>query len=297
MRGEHSAYFRMVTSYWEMAASLFGAVPAALSNNSAEGVFSSSKLVEGRKANDLVAMRIMAALLIVCFSFVVYPMQVLSQKIDRTKLDKAAERSRLAADILTVTIKLNSDTIPRELLKNAKAIGVFPDFRRISIVLPKSRISYGVISRRLPDGWGTPAYYGFGFREQPNLQAQGNKNPDMIVLFMTDKSIEALFKGRVPLMEEMVGVSGPVGNSDPRRNDDHNNTNVFTYTIIDGKVSGFAVDANNEGGILNPDNNINEAIYGMKAQDVLAGKGSINPLVSVAVSAYPNALANLDNER
>ncbi len=238
----------------------------------------------------------MAALLIVCFSFVVYPMQVLSQKIDRTKVDKAAERSSLAADILTSTIKLNSYTIPRELLKNAKAIGVFPDFRRISIVLPKSRISYGLISRRLPDGWGTPAYYGFGFREQPNLQAQG-KNPDMIVLFMTDKSIEALLKGRVPLMKEMVGVAGPVGNSDPRRNDELNNTNVFTYTIIDGKVSGFAVDANNEGGILNPDNNINEAIYGMKAQDVLAGKGSINPSVSAAVSAYPNALANLDKER
>ncbi|MBS1808633.1 MAG: lipid-binding SYLF domain-containing protein [Acidobacteria bacterium] len=241
----------------------------------------------------LLAMRVMATLLLVCFSLVLFPKRGISQKIDNAKVDKAAERSSLAAEILTYTSKLKGDTIPRDLLTNAKAIGVFPDFRSISIVMPKSRISYGVISRRLPNGWSPPVYYGFGFREQPNLKAQGNKNPDMIVLFMTDKSIEALLKGRIPLMKDMLGVAGPVGTASQRNNE----ANVFTYTIIDGKVNGLAVDANDEGGILNPDNNINEAIYGMKAQDVLAGKGAITPLVLAAVTAYPNALSNLQKEK
>jgi lipid-binding SYLF domain-containing protein len=243
------------------------------------------------------AMRTLITLMVVCLSFILFQERAISQKIDNSKMDKAAERSGLAAEILTRTIKLRGDTIPLELLANAKAIGVFPDFHRMSIVMPKTRLSYGVISRRLPNGWSAPAYYGFGFREQPNLKAQGDKNPDMIVLFMTDKSIEALLKGRVPLMKEMVGVAGSVGSSYPQRNNEANIANVFTYTIIDGKVSGLAVDANDKGGILNPDDNINEAIYGMKAQDVLAGKGSINPSVLAAVTAYPNALSDLQKER
>jgi len=229
---------------------------------------------------------------------IIFQCNVLAQKIDKSKLDKAAQRSDYAAEVLTTTLNLRGDTIPLELLTKAKAVGVFPDFDRISFVMPKTRLSYGVISSRLQNGWSSPAYYGFGFIELENLRAKGSKKPDMIVLFMNDNAVERFQKGRVVLKDEMAGVAGPVGGLTPKIKDEISAANVIVYTIIDGKVSGLTVNAkSSEGGIINPDNNINEAIYGSKAQDVLSGKASINSSVLDSVSGYSNALTNLLNQK
>jgi hypothetical protein len=57
---------------------------------------------------------------------------------------------------------------------------------------------------------------------------------------------------------------------------------------------GLEVDANSlGGGAANPDNNINNAIYGLKARDVLSGKAPLWPTVLPSVSEYQNALVNL----
>lgn len=216
-----------------------------------------------------------------------------AQKIDKSKLDKAAKRSGTAARVLTSVVNI-SDTIPRELFDRARAVGVFPDLDRISFVMPNSRLAYGVICSRLPGGWSPPAYYGFGAPKIPALKWEGRKKPDIIILFMSDKAMDEFVKGNFVFKEEMVGFAGPVGALTPEKENEIRTANVIIYALVDGRVEGLSIDANDlGGGAANTDNNINDAIYRLKGREVLSGKASLGPSVLVAVSEYQNALTNL----
>jgi hypothetical protein len=48
---------------------------------------------------------------------------------------------------------------------------------------------------------------------------------------------------------------------------------VIIYTLVDGKLKGMNVESEFlEDALLDPDNNINKAVYGMKGREVLQGK-------------------------
>ncbi len=221
------------------------------------------------------------------------PVATHAQEMDKSKLDKAAKKSATAARVLTEVVNI-SDTIPRELFDRARAVGVFPDLDRISFVLPNSRLAYGVICSRLPGGWSPPAYYGFGAPKIPDLKWNGRKKPDIIILFMGDKAMDEFQRGNFVFKEEMVGYAGPVGVLTPEKENELRTANVIIYAVVDGRVEGLGIDANDlGGGAANPDNNINNGIYGLKARDVLSGKAPLWPSVLPSVSEYQNALTNL----
>ncbi len=221
------------------------------------------------------------------------PLATYAQKIDKSKLDNAAKRSGVAARVLSSVVNI-PDTIPRELFDRARAVGVFPDLDRISFVMPNSRLAYGVICSRLPGGWSPPAYYGFGAPKIPDLKWKGRKKPDIIILFMSDKAIDEFQKGNFVFKEEMAGFAGPVGVLTPEKENEIRTANVVIYALVDGRVEGLGIDANElGGGAANPDNNINSAIYGLKAREVLSGQAPLWPSVLLSVSEYQNALINL----
>ena len=159
--------------------------------------------------------------------------------------------------------------------------------------MPKTRLAYGVICSRLAGGWSAPAYYGFG-APKLDLTWKGKKKPDIIILFMTDKAMEEFQKGNFVFKDTMVGLDGPVGELTPEKENDVREANVIVYALVDGEVRGLKVDANSlGGGAANPDNNINQAIYGLKAREILSGKAPLWPSVLPSVSEYQNALISL----
>jgi lipid-binding SYLF domain-containing protein len=221
------------------------------------------------------------------------PVATHAQKIDKSKLDNAAKRSGTAAQVLNSVIN-TPNAIPPELFDKARAVGVFPDLDRMSFMLPKSRLAYGVICSRLPGGWSPPAYYGFGAPQIPDLKWKGRKKPDIIILFMNDKAMDEFQKGNFVFKEEMVGIAGPVGALTPEKEKETRTANVIIYALVDGRVEGLRIDANElGGGAANPDNNINTAIYGLKAREVLSGKSPLWSSVLPSVSEYQNVLINL----
>jgi lipid-binding SYLF domain-containing protein len=240
------------------------------------------------------ASKIQLAILLSTFlSILLLPVATHAQKIDKSKLDSAAKRSGAAARVLTSVVNI-PETIPRELFDRARAVGVFPDLDRISFVLPNSRLAYGVISSRLPGGWSPPAYYGFGAPKIPDLKWKGRKKPDIIILFMSDKAMEEFQEGNFVFKDEMVGFAGPVGALTPEQEHEIRTANVIIYAVVEGRVEGLRIDANDlGGGAANPDNNINNAIYGLKAREVVAGKEPLWPSVLPTVSEYQNTLLNL----
>lgn len=242
----------------------------------------------------LVSTRIQFTILLSTFLCIfLLPVATHAQKINKSKLDTATKRSAAAAQVLTSVVN-TADTIPRELFDKARAVGAFPDLDRMSFVLPKSRLAYGVICSRLPGGWSPPAYYGFGAPKIPDLKWEGRKKPDIIVLFMSDKAMDEFQKGNFVFKDEMVGVAGPVGALSPEKENEIRTANVIIYALVDGRVEGLRIDANDlGGGAANPDNNINNAIYGLKAREVLSGKPPLWATVLPSVSEYQNALSNL----
>lgn len=216
-----------------------------------------------------------------------------AQKVDKAKLDTAARRSAKAAKVLTdVTALPPGETIPRELIEKARAIAVFPETEKVNLLFQKMMKGYGVMSRRVPGGWSTPAFYGFavidrGWTRMKSVEA------GIIMLFMDDDVLKMFEKDHL----QFTGAAGPVGELTPEKQKKIRGASIIIYALSDGKVRGVEVedDDTTQTGI-NSDNNINQAVYGLKAREVLWGKTPAGPPVPPAIAEFQSVLTNLSRQ-
>jgi lipid-binding SYLF domain-containing protein len=216
-----------------------------------------------------------------------------AQKIDKAKLDTAARRSGKAAKVLTdVSALPPGETIPRELIERARAIGVFPDADKLNLLFQKFMKGYGVISRRVNGGWTAPAFYGFAVIDRGWTRVKTDE-PGIIILFMDDDILKQLEKDKIKL----VGEAGPVGELTPEKEHKIRGASIIVYAVSEGKVRGVEVedDATAQGGI-NSDNNINKAVYGLKAREVLFGKTPMVTTLPPAITEFQNVLTSLSKQ-
>jgi lipid-binding SYLF domain-containing protein len=82
-----------------------------------------------------------------------------------------------------------------------------------------------------------------------------------------------------------VGVAaGPVGREASAATDAQLNAEILTYSRSKGLFAGVAL----KGTAITPDNNLNEAFYGMKAREVLSGAVTRVP---AGVDNFPETLS------
>lgn len=213
-----------------------------------------------------------------------------AQKIDKAKIDTAARRASNATKVLTDVAALPpGETIPRELIERARAIAIFPDVDKVNMLIQKFMKGYGVVSRRVPSGWSTPAFYGFAVIDKGWTRVKGDK-PGIIMLFMDDGILKGFEKDHI----QLVGEAGPVGELTPEKENKIRGASIIIYALSDGKVRGIDVedDSTTQSGI-SADNHINEAVYGLKAREVLSGKTPVGPPVPPAVTEFQNVLTRL----
>jgi lipid-binding SYLF domain-containing protein len=216
-----------------------------------------------------------------------------AQKIDRAKLDTAARRSGKAAKVLNDLSALPpGETIPRELIERARAIAVFPDTDKVNLLFQKVMKGYGVMSRRVPDGWSTPAFYGFAVTDLGWTRVKSDE-PGIIMLFMDDDILKKFERDHI----KFAGEAGPVGELTPEKEKNIRSTSIIVYALSEGKVRGIDVedDSTTQTGI-NSDNNINDAVYGLKAREVLWGKTPVGPAIPPAITEFQSALASLSKQ-
>jgi lipid-binding SYLF domain-containing protein len=216
-----------------------------------------------------------------------------AQKIDKNKLDTAARRSGKAAKVLTDLSALPpGETIPRELIERARAIAVFPETDKMNLLFQKVMKGYGVMSRRVPGGWGTPAFYGFAVIDYGWTRVK-SQEPGIIMLFMDDDILKRFEKDHV----KSAGKAGPVGELTPEKENKIRGASLIIYALSGGKLRGVDVedDFTTESGI-NSDNNINKAVYGLKAREVLWGKTPAGPTILPAIAEFQNALTSLSKQ-
>lgn len=233
---------------------------------------------------------IIISLLAVAFSG--FPGPVAADKTEaQSRLETAERRSQNAAKTIKVITGFPEDeAISKDLINRAKAIGVFPDVNRMSLIFQKGMNGRGVICSRQPGGWSLPAYYTFGSTDFSSKLASF-KSFDMIVLFMNEDTVRWFQKGALELKGLKAGVAGPVGKISPEALTQNLRANIIIYVLVDGKLKGMDVEADFfNPAVINPDNNINKTIYGLKGREVLEGKEPKVSPTTPGVSVFRDAL-------
>jgi SH3 domain-containing YSC84-like protein 1 len=204
-----------------------------------------------------------------------------AQKKSRTK--DAARHSGDAAETFTEIMNVKDKAIPKELLDTAEAIAVFPGVLKGAFVIG-GRTGQGVISRRVKGGWSAPAFFNLGGGSfGPQI---GANKTDYILLIMNESGLNGLLKDKFELGAE-VGISaGPVGREAAASTNPRLEAGILSYSRSKGAFIGAAL----KGAVISPDNDLNVAIYGKKADEVLQSPTTAIGQMPPSVRIFPRTL-------
>lgn len=146
--------------------------------------------------------------------------------------------------------------IPPALLARAKAVAIFPDVVKGSLIWG-ARHGEGVILSRAEDGtWSGPAFFTITGGSW-GIQA-GIRNYDVVLLIMNDRGLGALLNERVTLGGDIgitLGPTGPMGEADV---DMAMRAEVLSYSWGRGLHVGASV----QSAVLLPKSAWNREVYG-----------------------------------
>lgn len=204
-----------------------------------------------------------------------------AQKKNRTK--DAARHAGEAAETFTEIMNVKDKAIPQELLDTAEAIAVFPGVVKGAFVVGV-RGGQGVISRRVKGGWSAPAFFNIGGGSfGPQIGAQ---KTDYILLIMNESGLNGLLRDKFELGGE-VGISaGPVGREAAASTNPRLEAGILSYSRSKGAFIGAAL----KGAVISPDNDLNEAIYGKKADELLNAPPQQIGQMPPSVRIFPRTL-------
>ena len=211
-----------------------------------------------------------------------YSVPTPAQKKSRTQ--DAARHSKEAAETFTEIMNIKEKTIPKQLLDKAEAIAVFPGVVKVAFGIG-GRGGQGVISRRIKRGWSEPVFFNLG---GASIGAQiGAQKTDYVFLIMNEDGLNGLLKDKVELGGELSIAAGPVGREASASTDATLSAGILSYSRSKGAFIGAAI----KGGVISPDNDFNEAVYGAKAKDLLTGTALTMTQMPAAVRIFPRTLS------
>ncbi|HSE32283.1 MAG TPA: lipid-binding SYLF domain-containing protein [Pyrinomonadaceae bacterium] len=205
----------------------------------------------------------------------------LAQKKARTS--DAARHAGEASKAFTEIMNVRDKAIPQELLDNAEAIAVFPDVVKAAFIVG-GRGGQGVISKRVKGGWGPPAFFNLsGGSFGPQIGAQ---KTDYVLLIMNPSGVEGLLSDKFEIGGEASVAAGPVGREAAASTNPRLDAGILSYSRSKGVFVGAAL----KGAVITPDNDLNEAVYGLKAKEILTGKVMMLDQMPSAVRIFPRTL-------
>ena len=204
-----------------------------------------------------------------------------AQKKSRTH--DAARHSSEAAKTFTEIMNVREKAIPKELLDTAEAIAVFPNVIKAAFLVG-GRGGQGVISRRVKGGWSAPGFFNLGGGSfGPQIGAQ---RTDYVLLIMNPSGLDGLLKDKFELGGEAGIAAGPIGREAAASTNPRLDAGILSYSRSKGVFIGAAL----KGAVISPDNDLNEAIYGKKADEVLKGPAMTFAEMPPSVRIFPRTL-------
>ena len=204
-----------------------------------------------------------------------------AQKSPRT--NDAARHASEAAETFTDIMNVKDKAIPQELLDTAEAIAVFPGVVKAAFLVG-GRGGQGVISRRVKGGWSAPAFFNLsGGSFGPQIGAQ---KTDYILLIMNQSGLNGLLKDKFELGGEASIAAGPVGREAAASTNLRLDAGILSYSRSKGAFIGAAL----KGAVISPDNDLNEAIYNKKADELLKSPPMQIGQMPPSVRIFPRTL-------
>ena len=203
---------------------------------------------------------------------------------NKSRMQDAARHASEAAKVFTEIMNVRDKAIPKELLDKAEAIAVFPGVIKAAFIFG-GRGGQGVISKRQKNGWSAPAFFnlsGGSFGAQ--IGAQKN---DYVFLIMNEDGVKGLLEDKFEMGGEAGIVAGPVGREASASTNTTLDAGILSYSRSKGAFIGIAL----KGVVISPDNRLNEAVYGMKATELLTGKLITLGAMPASVRIFPRTLA------
>ncbi|MBK6750675.1 MAG: lipid-binding SYLF domain-containing protein [Pyrinomonadaceae bacterium] len=197
----------------------------------------------------------------------------MSDKEKAKQIKKAGETAKKASKTLDELMRIQAKSIPEALLKDAKAIAVFPGVLKAAFGIGGSG-GQGLISRRLKSGWSAPTAFkiasgSVGFQI-------GGSSTDYVLLFMTENSLKNLLEDQFEIGGEASAAAGPVGRTAKASTDAQLQAQILSYSRSKGLFAGVSL----TGAVISSDNDRNQALYGFNAKELLTGDNKVS-LVSI----------------
>ncbi|PYS84076.1 MAG: hypothetical protein DMF67_06095 [Acidobacteria bacterium] len=201
------------------------------------------------------------------------------------QLKEASKKSASASRVFEQIMGAPDRSIPKDLLDKAEAVAVFPGMIKAGLGVG-GRGGSGIISRRVTGGWSAPAFFKMG-GASIGLQI-GAAKTDLVLLFMNDDALRGLLGDKLEFGGEASAAAGPVGRTAAASTNLKLDAGILSYSRSRGLFAGLEL----KGGVINPDNNLNEALYGLKAKDILTGANKVKAAdIPPGVIVFPNTLA------
>lgn len=202
----------------------------------------------------------------------------------KTRLQDATRHAAAAAKVFTEIMNVRDKAIPKELLDKAEAIAVFPGVVKAAFIFG-GKGGQGVISRRTPKGWTAPAFFnvsGGSFGAQI-----GASRTDYVLLIMNEDGLNGLLKDKFEIGGEVGVAAGPVGREAAASTNLLLDAGILSYSRSKGAFIGAAL----KGAVISPDNDLNEAVYAMKAAEVLKDRSMTLSQMPAGVRIFPRTLS------
>ena len=188
----------------------------------------------------------------------------------KDKDDKASDpvkRIDAAANVLDEIMGAPDKGIPREVLEDAKCVGVVPSMIKGGFIVG-ARYGKGVATCRTESGWSAPAPFTVAGGSW-GLQI-GGEAVDLVMLIMNDKGMEHLLSSKFKLGAEGSAAAGPVGRQAEANTDWKMRAEVLTYSRARGVFAGLELN----GAVIKQDDDDTRILYGKEVpfKDILTGQ-------------------------
>ncbi len=183
---------------------------------------------------------------------VVFLVPTLAAHAEDPPLVRADNAVRVLNDIMQAPDK----SIPRDLLRDARAIAVIPDMIKAGFIFGGRR-GEGLISLKTRDGtWSNPSFItmtggSVGFQA-------GVSSTDVVLVFRTQRGVDSIMRGTFTLGADASAAAGPVGRTASAATNGQLKAEIYSYSRSRGLFAGVALD----GSALRIDYDANEAVYG-----------------------------------
>lgn len=201
------------------------------------------------------------------------------------KMAEAQKRSNNAVKVFNEIMGTADRAIPKSILDKAEAVAIFPGVVKAAFIFG-GRGGQGIISRRVRGGWSEPVFFNLG---GGSFGAQiGATKTDYIFLIMNDDGLRGLMEDKFEIGGEAGVAAGPYGREAAASTNATLDAGILSYSRSKGAFIGAAI----KGAVIDPDNDLNRAVYGKKASELFANMANI-PLsrMPAAVRIVPQTLA------